>query len=81
MTRAQVISELKALSPEERLSIAEELLRLVKDDLRKATPRSRKHVRRARMRDASRALLEDYASEGELTAFTALDGEDFYAAG
>jgi len=81
MTRAQVVSELKALGPEERLSVPEELSRLAKDDLRRETLRSRNQVEKARMREASRALLEDYALGGELTAFTALDGEDFHAAG
>ncbi len=28
---------------------------------------------------AAQALLEDYTKDNELTAFTALDGEEFYA--
>ncbi len=33
----------------------------------------------AQLATAARALLADYATDQELTAFTAIDGEDFHA--
>lgn len=33
---------------------------------------------RMRMREAAERLKHDYETDEELTAFTALDGEDFY---
>jgi hypothetical protein len=35
--------------------------------------------KKRRLAEAAEALLPDYTTGGELTAFTALDGEDFYA--
>lgn len=35
--------------------------------------------RKRQLAVAAETLLSDYAARGELTAFTALDGEDFYA--
>ena len=35
--------------------------------------------RKAEMRKAAETLLEDYRTDKELTAFAALDGEDFHA--
>lgn len=37
-----------------------------------------KTTNQERLRQAALALQEDYANDEELTAFTALDGEDFY---
>jgi hypothetical protein len=37
--------------------------------------------RRRQLAAAAEALLPDYAAGGELTIFTALDSEDFYASG
>ena len=35
--------------------------------------------RKAQLASAARALLADYETDEELTAFTAIDGEDFHA--
>ena len=35
--------------------------------------------KRKKLKQAARALLNDYENDPELTAFTALDREDFYA--
>jgi hypothetical protein len=37
--------------------------------------------RKRQLASAAEALLADYAAEGELTAFSVLDGEDFHAWG
>ena len=34
--------------------------------------------RKKSLKDAAQALLEDYKNNPDLTAFTALDGEDFH---
>jgi hypothetical protein len=38
-------------------------------------------LRRRQLAAAAEALLPDYAACGELTIFTALDSDDFYASG
>ncbi|HEY3304659.1 MAG TPA: hypothetical protein VGL70_14100 [Candidatus Binatia bacterium] len=73
MARPDLLKKLKELTPAERLSVAEAALRLVREDLRKTTrPAKEKNLAKA-----AKALLPDYKSKGELTVFTALDGEDF----
>jgi hypothetical protein len=37
--------------------------------------------RKRQLAAAAEALLSDYTADGELTIFTALDSEDFYASG
>lgn len=78
--RAEVVRELQTWPIEERLQVAEELLRLIRSEVSTGTPARRSAVRR-KMKQAASALLSDYANDEELTAFTALDGDDFHAAG
>lgn len=40
---------------------------------------AKKQEERQQLRVAAEALLSDYAEDGELTAFTALDSEEFHA--
>ncbi|MCC9074902.1 hypothetical protein FKZ61_002070 [Litorilinea aerophila] len=74
MYRAQIILEkkqhelLSRIAREEGKSISE----TVRDLLELALRERRRH----QMELAAQALLEDYHSDPELTAFTALDGED-----
>lgn len=79
--RAEVARELRRWSLEERLEVAEELLRLIRSDLSKPAPAQGRASVRRRMQKAAGALRRDYAEDEELTAFTALDGEDVHEAG
>ncbi len=75
MTSREIINEIKQLSNAERLAIVEEATRLIRQELAPTTIPSDE----TRLTAAAKALLDDYASDKDLTAFTILDGEDFRA--
>jgi hypothetical protein len=75
----EVLEVLKGLTTTERLTIIEATLDLIREDLQQIQ-QSRAWVgQRQQLATAAKALLPDYKAGGELTAFTTLDGEDFYA--
>jgi hypothetical protein len=79
MTQVDVLAELKKLSTTERLRVAEEALQLVRQELELVQSVEARSGHRQQLAAAAAALRDDYAAGGELTAFTALDGEDFRA--
>ena len=83
MTLADVSVELQHMTIAERLELIEMTLGLIRRDLQ---PQQPPHITpasdaRARMAAAALLLRDDYETDPELTAFTALDGEDFLASG
>jgi hypothetical protein len=81
MTQVDVLAELKKLSTTERLRVAEEALQLVRQELERVQSVDTDLLRRQQLAAAAAVLRDDYVAGGELTAFTALDGEDFRAPG
>jgi hypothetical protein len=81
MTQVEILEELKKFTISERLTIVEAALRLIREDLQQVGQPLTQTERRRQLAAAAEALLPDYAAGGELTVFTALDGEDFYASG
>jgi hypothetical protein len=81
MTHTDLLDELKKLTAAERLNVAEAALRLVREELQQATTLPAGVERTRLLKAAAEALRADYAAGGELTAFTALDGEDIRASG
>ena len=81
MTQTEILRELKKLTSAERLAVAEAALTLVREDLQRTVrPLSRTQISQ-QLAAAAQALLRDYQTDPELTAFTALDSEDFGAKG
>jgi hypothetical protein len=80
MTQAEILHELEKLPVLERLTVVETVLHLIRQDLQQEHAKAGSE-RNRQLAAAAEALLEDYASDEELTAFTALNGEDFYAQG
>jgi hypothetical protein len=76
MTQVEILEELRKLSPADRLSIIEAVLHLTRQDLQYLEPSVEKAKRDRQLVEAAQALLPDYLEDGELTAFTILDGED-----
>lgn len=76
MSTAELLGQLKQLSNAERLVVIEAATRLVREDLAasEADPRTEQE---RRLRDAATRLADLYQPGGELTEWTALDGEDF----
>jgi len=57
------------------------MMRLIREDLQQLRQPMTRTERRRQLAAVAEALLLDYAAGGELTVFTALDSEDFYASG
>ena len=81
MERLDLLKELQKLTPPERLAVIEAALQQLRADLEGTPERKSLAVRKQEMAVAAQALQADYAAGGELTAFTALDAEDFHAWG
>mgnify|MGYP001076493626 CR=1 FL=1 len=81
MTQIEILEELKKITISERLAIVEAALRLIREDLQQVEQPLIRTERRRQLAAAAEALLPDYATGGELTIFTTLDSEDFYASG
>ncbi len=78
MSQTEIIAALKALTVGERLAVAEAALQLLRADLEPPAPSVTFEEKRKQMAAAAESLRWDYENDPELTAFTALDGEDFY---
>jgi hypothetical protein len=74
MGTAEILQSLPHLTPIDQLKIAETALQLIQQDHQSLT----RDQRRKQMAVAAMAAIEDYSTDRELTAFTALDGEDFH---
>ena len=79
MTEREIIEQIKHLPPAERLAIVEATLRSIREELPQIQKPLNQAEKRRRLVAASKALLRDYTQGGDLTAFTALDSEDFHA--
>ncbi|MGI9069314.1 MAG: hypothetical protein ACR2HX_23300 [Pyrinomonadaceae bacterium] len=75
MTNSEIIDQLKQLTTAERLAVIEPATRLIREDL--SQPEANENAKDEQLAQAAAALLADYQSDGELTAFTSLDPEDF----
>ena len=75
MTNSEIIDQLKQLTTSERLTVIEAATRLIREDL--SQPEANEKAEDEQLALAATALLADYQSDPELTAFTSLDGEDF----
>lgn len=81
MTLTEILEEISKLTNAERLTIIEAASHLIREDLRLSEHPLSETERKHRMTLAAEALLADYTSDTELTAFTALDGEEFHEEG
>lgn len=77
----EILAKFKELSIPDRLTLVESVLYLIREDLQHAGQPLSRAERKRRLAAAAEALLPEYLAGGELTAFSVLDGEDFYAEG
>jgi hypothetical protein len=75
MTNSEIIAQLKQLTTAERLAVIEAATRLIREDLSQSE--AKENAQDKQLAEAAHALLADYQSDRELTAFTSLDGEEF----
>jgi hypothetical protein len=78
MNPIDLLKELQKLTPSERLAVIEAVLQQLRADLERTSEPKSLSARKNEMAAAANALQADYAAGGELTAFTALDAEDFH---
>ncbi len=76
MSQTEVLDEIQRMPLEERLSMVEAAVRLIRETLPPA-PSLTREERRRRLAASAQIALPHYLADKELTAFTALDGEDF----
>ena len=81
MPQIEILEALKKLTSAERLAVAEAALHLVREDLQRRDQPSSKTEIKQQLIKAAQALLLDYQTDTDLTAFTVLDSEDFSAKG
>ena len=68
MTSTKIVEEINRLPLSEKIHIIEIVLKSIRQEAEK-TPS---------LAEGAKALLHDYENDKELTAFSSLDGEDFY---
>jgi hypothetical protein len=78
MTNTEILEKLKGLPAADRLEIIESTVHQLREDLGRSSAPDEPESS-ARLLRAAEALLGDYSTDRELTAFTALDGEGFHA--
>lgn len=74
MKRLDLLTELQKLTPPKRLAVIEGALQQLRADLETPPPTLSAEERTRQMATAAKALLADYTTDAELTAFTALGG-------
>jgi len=77
MLRANIVREIEALPFQEQFEMLEYLARSLRQQSQAQAAAS---TTSGTLTDAASALRSDYLDDPELTAFTALDSEDFHAA-
>jgi hypothetical protein len=81
MTHTEILEQIKKLSLRERLEVIDSAIHLLRDELIRSEHSLTAQERKRVLSQAADVLLHDYETDGELTSFTALDGEDFHAQG
>ncbi len=76
MQQTEILNEIIRLPLSERIAVIESVLISVRKELN-ITDMPQRNMSQ-QMSEAAEALYRDYLENEELTAFTALDGEDFY---
>ena len=77
MERVQILLDpeqkriLKKIAKQEKQNFSELVRKMLDEQI--------ENHRRSQLAAAAKALLDDYKTDKELTAFTALDGDDFHA--
>lgn len=79
MTQIEILSEFEKLPIKQQLEVLESALRILRSRLRERELPGEQTARPLPLAEAAQLLLSDYTLDDELTAFTVLDGEPFYA--
>jgi len=77
MTQTEILAEFQQMSIQQQLETLRAALEILESKIRHSEEDSSEKLPLA---EAASLLRADYETDSELTSFTALDGEDFYAA-
>jgi hypothetical protein len=76
MTQTEILVALRKLTTPERLIVLEAALQQIHEDLQQREKPLAQIETKRQLAAAAEVLLPNYEAGGELTIFTALDGED-----
>lgn len=79
MTQAQLLDEFKQLPLAQQIDLLRSALEIISAEVRLSAQRDDKSRSKLSLEEAALLLRSDYETDEELTSFTALDGEPFYA--
>lgn len=79
MTQREILSSFKLLPFSEQLEVLVEATRILQERAQQAEGVKQYSSEKEQLAAAAQLLLPDYLADEELTAFTVLDGEPFYA--
>lgn len=79
MTQTQILYEFSQLSLQQQLEVVQAAMQLIAQQVEVVVQPMNGHHAANSLAVAANALLADYQEDQELTCFTALDGEPFYA--
>jgi len=81
MIQTEILDKFVQLPAKEQLEVIEAAIRLLRKNFQQIDPQPSLPGATERLAMAANALLLDYIEDPDLTIFTAIDGEDFYAEG
>lgn len=79
MTQTQLLNEFKQLPLAQQLEVIQTLLRIVAQHVQVVEQSANGSDEETSLAEAAKLLLADYQEDKELTGFTILDEEPFYA--
>lgn len=78
MTQSEFLNQFERMSIPQQLDLLKSAIQIVEKKFQQS---ERSESGKLPLDEAAKLLLQDYMEDENLTSFTALDGEDFYAAG
>lgn len=78
MSQMELLRELNKLDAYDRLRIIEQAIHAIREGLHPIIHKKDLRPNKSQLLKAAKLLAQDYKNDRELTAFIALDGEDFY---
>jgi hypothetical protein len=81
MTQAQLLREFSQLPLQQQIELVQAALGIIGQRVQGVQPDKNGHSAHKPLAEAANLLLADYMEDEELTSFTTLDGEPFYAKG
>lgn len=77
MTKTQILEEFAQLSVEQQIEVLAAATQILEKQFRAPATQIKQSSSHTQLAEAARQLVADYEDDGELTAFTALDAEEF----